>query len=113
MCEKCVIGQDAYKNALAEFDAKYPKACKRCGGSGIVYWMDDPSAFGVSLAAGRIEYEETCLGCEAADKPVCAVCGKPLDAEFMRACGCSIGVHRPIAETFFDIDCEKPWPLKG
>lgn len=89
MCEKCVIGLTVYKNVLAAFDAKYPNACKKCGGSGEVVYREDPGARDCSLSGGTMEFVEACPDCEGAEKPICTVCGKsmPFEDKYERQIG--------------------------
>lgn len=110
MCEKCDKGIAAYKVALAEFDAKYPFACKKCGGSGEIEYQDDPGDRNCGLAGGTMTFTDVCPDCEGADKPVCAVCGKPMPYEDKYERECCAYVQRPIAETFFDPDCPCAMP---
>jgi hypothetical protein len=116
-CKRCENGMAAYKVALAAFDAKYPHVCRTCGGLGEVVYSEDPGDRHCGLAGGTMELTEPCPDCEGADKPLCAVCGRPIvdlfDQEKYpngRTCGCDIGIERPQAETYFDPDCPCTMP---
>jgi len=56
-----------------EYDAKWPKACRKCSGKGEITYSYDPSPAGVSLSSGSMEDTEPCSACfEANHCPRCA-----------------------------------------
>ncbi len=94
MCEQCDRREAEYGEKLVEFERRYPKYCRTCGGSEVVKYRDDPSPAGVSLSPGYMDYIEPCPGCLG--RGVCGLCGTAVDpVTFERVCGCSEGIEKP------------------
>lgn len=78
--KQCQEATAKAQKAIEEFDQKWPKCCKKCGGAGELEYTYDPSPAGVSLAPGTMTDADPCPDC--AEKGVCARCGEPLPEVF-------------------------------
>lgn len=84
---KCVLDAAAYKRLLKEYTDMWPNYCRRCRGSGLYTFFDDPSPAGVSLAPGVMEFAEACSDC--VEKGICPRCGKQVwddDVDWPQPC---------------------------
>ncbi len=68
---------EKYQKALAEWQAKWPNACKKCGGWGGHTYKYDPSPAGVSLSPGCMTDFDPCEAPGCISEGNCARCGKP------------------------------------
>jgi hypothetical protein len=82
MNSTCYKTQYEQAQARANYRAAWPNACKHCGGTGEIRYTDDPSAFGVSLAPGSMEFSDPCPQCiDRDDGPHCPRCAAVLPDE--------------------------------
>jgi len=71
------------------FEKNHPNYCRKCGGSGLITYWDDPSAAGVGLSGGQMEYADPCPVC--IEKDVCPQCGGQMiftESDCVSECGC-------------------------
>jgi hypothetical protein len=71
--DDCIKARARYEKDLAEFNARHPNHCQKCGGWGGHYGLYDPSPAGVSLGSGyMVDFDP----CECVNNSICPRCGQ-------------------------------------
>jgi ribosomal protein S27AE len=107
----CQVTQSLWIDSYSRVARDYPAHCKKCRGSGIIRYRDDPSAGGVSLSSGSLEYAEPCPEC--LEKSFCPVCGLPSviddpahdDYSYCPRCGWEEKGSKELYYEYPDCDC--------
>jgi len=85
-----------------QYVSKWPDFCRKCNGTGLIIYEDDPSPAGVALSPGTMDFEEPCSGC--VENGICPRCGKevwPVDIDWPQPCG-NCGWEEKITEGVID-----------
>ena len=62
-----------FKDPKQKYERTWPNYCRRCNGSGVVEYEDDPSAGGVALSPGTMTFEDPC---DCFTMALCPRCGR-------------------------------------
>ena len=69
--EFCLDFQSKMRYERVTYQLTWPKYCRKCNGLGEIVYNDDPSAAGVSLSPGSMEFSDPCQCLEDGNCPRC------------------------------------------
>jgi hypothetical protein len=102
---KCSAWREGQRAAQATFDAQFPQACKRCGGSGEVGAWENQAPHG----SGQAWNEWVADACDCVLEGRCPLCGaEALDEAGDRcaACGWTFGAAGQPTRPMLDDECD-------